>query len=118
MVRRNALVLAFAAVAVVASLAFACGDDDDDDRGLGDLLGGGTPTATATEEEASTSNSEVAGASATSTPGGPTEYEIQPGDTLSSIAARYDTTVLKIVELNGIEDPAVIFPGDVIRIPQ
>lgn len=48
-------------------------------------------------------------------------YEIQPGDCLSVIAVRHDTTVASIVALNGFEDEnAVIVAGDeiILAVPQ
>lgn len=44
-------------------------------------------------------------------------YVVQRGDTLSSIARRFGTTVQSILALNPqITNPNVIFPGQVIRI--
>lgn len=44
-------------------------------------------------------------------------YTIQPGDTLAGIAARYGTTVASILALNpSIEDPNLVYPGDVILV--
>ena len=43
-------------------------------------------------------------------------YTIQPGDNLSVIAEKFDTTVDRLVELNGIENPNLIYAGDVLRI--
>lgn len=48
----------------------------------------------------------------------PVTYEVQPGDTLSEIAQRFDTTVEALAEANDIEDPNVIFPRDILRIPR
>jgi LysM repeat protein len=48
----------------------------------------------------------------------PVTYEVQPGDTLSEIAQRFDTTVEALAEANDIEDPDVIFPGDILKIPR
>jgi cell wall-associated NlpC family hydrolase len=39
-------------------------------------------------------------------------YVVQPGDTLSSIAAAAGVSVDRIVELNGLESPDVIYVGD------
>jgi len=39
------------------------------------------------------------------------------GDTLSSIAAHFGVTVASIQKLNGITDPSLIHPGDVLQIP-
>ena len=43
-------------------------------------------------------------------------YTIQPGDNLSVIAEKFDTTVDRLVELNGIENPNLVYAGDVLRI--
>ena len=44
-------------------------------------------------------------------------YLIQPGDTLGAIAARYHTTVDKLMKLNPrIKNANVIYAGEVIRI--
>ena len=52
-------------------------------------------------------------------PGGaePQTYVIQPGDTLFSIARRFDTTVDALTQENNIADPSQIFWGQSIRIP-
>lgn len=44
-------------------------------------------------------------------------YTVQPGDYLAAIARRLGTTVAAIVQLNGIANPNLIFPGQVLRIP-
>nr|WP_278280258.1 LysM domain-containing protein [Clostridium sp. C105KSO13] len=38
------------------------------------------------------------------------------GDTLSEIAAKYDTTYLKLAQINNISNPDLIYPGQVIQI--
>ena len=43
-------------------------------------------------------------------------YTVQPGDTLSSIAAVYKTTYQHLAALNGIADPNVIRVGQVIKV--
>lgn len=43
-------------------------------------------------------------------------YTIQPGDTLSGIAARYGTTWQWLAEINGIDTPDLIHPGPTIRV--
>jgi LysM repeat protein len=63
-----------------------------------------TPTTTATTEE-------------TTTTGAPTRrYRVRRGDTLESIAARFDTTVEKLIELNPDIDPLALRPGQRIRV--
>jgi hypothetical protein len=46
-----------------------------------------------------------------------TEYTIQTGDTLSSIARRYGTTVEALAEANGIVNPDRIRVGQVLIVP-
>lgn len=43
-------------------------------------------------------------------------YTVKKGDTLSKIAAMFKTTVEKLVQLNKIKDPNLIFPGQKIKI--
>ena len=46
------------------------------------------------------------------------DYVIQPGDTLTSIGARFGVTVEAIVRVNPIlVNPNAIYPGQIIRIP-
>lgn len=46
-------------------------------------------------------------------------YTVKPGDTLSEIALRYNTTVSNIVALNpNITNPNLIYPGEVFTISQ
>jgi len=46
------------------------------------------------------------------------QYVIQPGDTLSSIARRFGTTVSAILAANPqVTDPNLIFVGQIITVP-
>ena len=45
-------------------------------------------------------------------------YTVQRGDTLSQIAQIYNVTVAHIVEINGIQNPNLIFPGEKLRITE
>lgn len=45
------------------------------------------------------------------------KYIVQRGDTLGTIAVKYDTSVEAIVKANGILNPNVIHKGQVLRIP-
>jgi lysozyme len=42
---------------------------------------------------------------------------VQPGDTLSNIATRFNTTVGTLVQLNGITNPNRIFVGQTLILP-
>lgn len=48
---------------------------------------------------------------------GYTEYVVQPGDTLFSIAQRFGVDMDELARLNDIEDPGTIFVGQRLRIP-
>ena len=44
-------------------------------------------------------------------------YTVKEGDSLSAIASRYNTSVVKLILLNPqIKNPHLIYPGDVIRL--
>jgi D-gamma-glutamyl-meso-diaminopimelic acid endopeptidase CwlS len=54
---------------------------------------------------------------ATPTPPCRVSYTVVPGDTLTSIAGRYASTVWAIVQANHIFNPNLIYPGQVLCIP-
>ena len=43
-------------------------------------------------------------------------YRIKEGDTLWGIAARYNTTVENLVQINNIQNPDLIYPNQIIKI--
>lgn len=45
------------------------------------------------------------------------EYKVAPGDTLSELASKWHCSVSDIVAINDIDNPDVIFVGQVIKIP-
>ncbi|MBN2358651.1 MAG: LysM peptidoglycan-binding domain-containing protein, partial [Deltaproteobacteria bacterium] len=49
--------------------------------------------------------------------GQPATYTVQPGDTLSSIAARHGTTWQELQRLNNISNPNLIYANQVLRLP-
>ncbi len=49
--------------------------------------------------------------------GGTTTIIIQRGDTLSRIALEYNTTVARLVELNNIANPNLIYAGNTLIVP-
>lgn len=61
----------------------------------------------------------IPAAGATPTPSAPTEvqYTVKQGDTLGSIAAAYGVSWVQIAEANGIVNPNLIYPGQVLKIP-
>jgi LysM repeat protein len=52
----------------------------------------------------------------TATPG-PLLYTVQAGDTMSGIAAAFGVTLEELITANGLTDPNLIRPGDVLIIP-
>jgi LysM repeat protein len=49
-------------------------------------------------------------------PAAVTQCVVDPGDTLSGIAAQFGTTVEHLVAVNGITDPDMIYPGQVLTL--
>lgn len=43
-------------------------------------------------------------------------YTVKSGDTLSGIASKYGTTYQRLAQINGISNPNVIYPGQVLKI--
>lgn len=49
----------------------------------------------------------------------PAKVEVQPGDSLTKIAANHETTYVRLFNANeSIKDPDLIYPGDEVRIPK
>ena len=49
---------------------------------------------------------------------GTSAYIVKQGDTLSAIARKYNTTYQVLAEYNSISNPNLIYPGQIIKIPQ
>ncbi len=45
-------------------------------------------------------------------------YVVRPGDTLTSIAQRFNTTAFALAQSNGISDPSMIRVGQVLQVPR
>ncbi len=94
----------------------------------GCVFGGGddptvVPTATSTQQAAVTNTAAVtetvAGATTTTVSPTPSEqtHTVAAGESLGKIATQYGTTVQALVDANGITDPNLIYPGQVLVIP-
>jgi LysM repeat protein len=104
---------AFLAAATIAVLLIKAGLSD----------GSGTQTATsaatttrATTAPRVTTQITITGTTPTTTDAGGEYYVIQSGDTLGSIALRYDTTVDELIRLNPDVDPTALRVGQRIRV--
>ncbi|WP_426246816.1 LysM peptidoglycan-binding domain-containing protein [Nocardioides sp. LHG3406-4] len=80
------------------------------------------PAPTVAEPEPTTSEpttSEPGAEPAVNESAGPTSriHTVKPGEALGDIAERYGVDSLDIARLNAIEDPHLIFPGQVFKIP-
>ena len=106
--------LAFLLGVTVAVLLIKAGLDSSDSK----------PTAVSTTRVAATTRAApttpklvlTGTTTATTTTPGAQYYEIQSGDTLGAIAAKYDTTVDQLLTLNPDVDPNALHPGDRIRV--
>jgi LysM repeat protein len=82
----------------------------------------GTPTVTATapdgdgdgDEGSAAASSSAAAPGSTAVGGG---YVVQPGDTLSAIAARAGTTVAQLAADNGLDPNGLLIAGSMLRVP-
>jgi LysM repeat protein len=80
------------------------------------------PTEAATDTPAPTASSGATTpptAVPTSSGGGAgyTEYTVQPGEWVYSIARKFGVDPQDIIDLNNLVDPYTLYPGDVIKIP-
>ena len=88
------------------------------DRGRVNGVSGSVDRDLYTEEIFLNETSEIINNSGNTTPKNTEsiEYIVQRGDTLSAIARRYGTTVQEIVDINNIQNPDLIYPGEKLRI--
>lgn len=79
---------------------------------------GALPTAAPTTTQPRTTTKLVLTQSptTTATQAGAQYYVIESGDTLGSIALKYDTTVEDLLRLNPDVDPNALHPGDRLRV--
>jgi LysM repeat protein len=78
---------------------------------------GALPTGSPTTTQARTTTKLVlTGATTTTEAPGAAYYVIQSGDTLGSVAVKYDTTVEELIRLNPDVDPTALTVGQRIRV--
>lgn len=75
-----------------------------------------TPTATPTET-ATPTITPIPSETLEPTPAEPFEYTVIVGDSLVSIAEQFNVEYVAIMLLNGLTNDSIIYPGDVLTIP-
>lgn len=75
------------------------------------------PTAGSTSNPTARPTARPTASPAPTPPPRPRTYKVQPGDTLTAIAARFDTTIKELAALNGITNPSLIRVGQVLKLP-
>jgi LysM repeat protein len=110
---RYAAPAAFLAAVTIAVLLVKAGLDD---GGAEPAAVTTTTTAATTTRPATTTKLVLTATSTTTTTPGVTYYVIESGDTLGTIAEKYDTTVEQLIALNPDVDPNALQPGERIRV--
>jgi LysM repeat protein len=106
--------VAFLLAATIAVLLIKAGLNN---SGSTESVAAPTTAPTTTRAATTTTKLVLTGTATTSTTTpGAIYYEIQSGDTLGGIAAKYDTTVEQLLALNPDVDPAALQPGQRIRV--
>jgi LysM repeat protein len=103
---RLAAPVAFFFAATVLVILVQRGFEDDDPAA--------TPTTTGTVATGPAATG--TGTGATAGPNRRRTYRVRPGDTLESIARRFEVEVDALLELNPNIDPLALSPGQVIRL--
>jgi N-acetylmuramoyl-L-alanine amidase len=99
----------------VSALAAANGLSPDAELVSGTILE--IPPQTAYTEAGSPSVATAAPAQSSGSAGGGGSYVVQPGDTLSAIAARDGTTVAELAALNGLDPNGILLAGATLTLP-
>jgi LysM repeat protein len=110
--KRFGVPAAFLAAATIAVLLIKAGLNNDSEPAAVVT----TATTAATTTQPTTTLVLTSTGSSASQPAGGQYYTIESGDTLGSIAEKYDTTVEALLTLNPDVDPNALQPGDRIRV--
>ncbi len=103
MILRGRLQKSLAAGMVIFSLAAV----------VSSFIGGDENSVTTTTTSTSTTSS----IPATTTSAPPEEYTVLPGESLFSIAQKFNLSMQEIIELNKLDKPDKLNAGDVLRLP-
>jgi len=77
-------------------------------------IGGDASTSTTTT---STSTSTTVPPSTTTTSAPPSDYKVMRGESLFSIAQKFNLDMQEIIDLNELENPDKVNAGDVLKLP-
>lgn len=76
------------------------------------FIGGDENSVTTTTSTSSTSST-----STTSTTAPPSEYTVMPGESLFSIAQKFNLSMQEIIDINRLAEPDKLNAGDVLKLP-
>ena len=76
---------------------------------------GGDYSASTTTTSTSTSTTVPASTTTTSAP--PSDYTVMPGESLFSIAQKFNLDMQEIIDLNNLDDPDKLDAGDMLKLP-
>jgi LysM repeat protein len=79
------------------------------------FVGGDEESSSSTSTTSSTSSTVPASTTTTSAP--PSEYTVMPGESLFSIAQKFNLDMQEIIGLNQLDDPDKLDAGDVLKLP-
>lgn len=71
----------------------------------------------ASSSSTSTSTSTTVPASTTTTSAPPSDYTVMPGESLFSIAQKFNLDMQEIIDLNQLAEPDKLDAGDVLKLP-
>jgi LysM repeat protein len=76
---------------------------------------GGDDSASSSSTTTSTSTTVPASTTTTSAP--PSDYTVMPGESLFSIAQKFNLDMQEIIDLNQLAEPDKLDAGDVLKLP-
>lgn len=76
---------------------------------------GSDDSAVTTTTSTTTSTSVPASTTTTSAP--PSDYTVMPGESLFSIAQKFNLDMQEIIDLNNLDDPDKLDAGDMLKLP-
>lgn len=82
---------------------------------IASFVGGDEDSSAATTTSSSTSSTVPESTTTTSAP--PSEYTVMPGESLFSIAQKFNLDMQEIIDLNKLSDPDKLDSGDVLKLP-